>query len=80
MRDASKDKATRTYEHPWDFELREHVLEQHAAQLAKALRPVHLGTDIGWDVYKEALSVQERNTRQIAGGMTHYECGGKMKV
>ena len=45
MRQASKDEDTKTYEHPWDFDLRLHVLDRHQEQLSKVcdaykLRPI----------------------------------------
>ena len=58
-----------TDEHPYDLELREHVLDQHGEALRHVARASEM-TDsevqrMGeaqflWDLYKQALAVQER--------------------
>jgi hypothetical protein len=67
MREAAKDDRTGTYEHPWDFQLRAHVLNDHAASLESVLGGLQLPREVAWDVYKEALAVRQRSTEQIAG-------------
>jgi hypothetical protein len=67
MRDAAKDETTGAYEHPWDFQLRAHVLLDHAQVLESVLERLDLPRQAAWDVYKEALAVRERSTEQIAG-------------
>ena len=57
-------------EHPWDQQLRARVLHAHADQLFEALKPVVVHCQIQglmWDVYKGALSAQERRCFPIAG-------------
>jgi len=57
-------------EHPWDQELRTHVLSEHSSTLTRITERI-LGEqeDIFslWDLYKEALSVQERLHVPITG-------------
>ena len=57
-------------EHPWDQQFKEHVLHAHADQIFEALKPMvaHCQTqELMWDVYKGALSAQERRCFPIAG-------------
>ena len=57
-------------EHPWDQELRTHVLEAHAGNLVEGGKGLgaELATErVLWDVYKEAISVIERRCIPIVG-------------
>ena len=57
-------------EHPWDQELRTHVLEVHGADIRRAMLgkvTPYFTRFPEWDVYKEALSVKERGTIPIIG-------------
>ena len=57
-------------EHPWDQELRGHVLRQHATPLATILRDTlktSYDETLTWDVYKLALSIKEQGNVPIAG-------------
>ena len=57
-------------EHPWDQELREHVLTQHtdavSAVVGELLAPLDL-EDKRWDLYKEAIAVLERRGVPVVG-------------
>ena len=57
-------------EHPWDVLLREHVLEQHGEIMLGLVNQgmaAFLPRDKLWDVYKAALSIQERRGVPIVG-------------
>ena len=57
-------------EHPWDQELRQHISSVHGSQiqeLAEACIGEELAKKHQWDLYKAALSVQERQTIPVAG-------------
>ena len=50
-------------EHPWDQELRHHVITTHGATICGVTAPYiekNRMEELMWDLYKEALSVQER--------------------
>ena len=54
-------------EHPWDDELRRHVITYHKEDLVRCIEPflwqacrTRVDGDLLWDVYKQALAVQER--------------------
>ena len=57
-------------EHPWDQQLREHVASTHGARLSELTSPL-LGnarsSELIWDLYKGALSVQERKQVPCVG-------------
>ena len=57
-------------EHPWDQQLREHVLAEHRGELledAASLEDYRSAGDILWDLYKAALSIKERQQIPIVG-------------
>ena len=50
-------------EHPWDQELRAHVLEAHAGSIAEAGKDLSTQETLAnalWDVYSQAIAVVER--------------------
>ena len=55
-------------EHPWDRQLHEHVMNVHSAQIKNSIYPIlppryleqEGQSDIIWDIYKQALAVNER--------------------
>ena len=57
-------------EHPWDQQLREHVLAEHRGELledAAGLEGCQNAGDISWGLYKAALSIKERQQIPIVG-------------
>ena len=57
-------------EHPWDQELRTHVLEVHGADIRALMQDkvtARYTRFPEWDVYREALSVKERSTIPVIG-------------
>ena len=57
-------------EHPWDQELREHILTQHADAITTRLSDLVTSLnieDLYWDLYKEAIAVKERSNVPIVG-------------
>jgi hypothetical protein len=67
MREVAIDKASGVYEHPWDFELRAHVLSNHGCEMEDILSRYSVAAYKAWDVYKEALGICERRSVPIAG-------------
>ena len=71
LRESCHEKAAECYEHPWDFELRAHVLEEHGDCFERLWRRHELaaGEENGrkWDIYKEAMAVCARRNDPIAG-------------
>ena len=57
-------------EHPWDQHLRAHIASDHShaiyEQACKIVGP-EKAAQCSWDIYKEALSVKERNSIPVAG-------------
>ena len=51
-------------EGPWDVCLRDHVLLQHGAHIRQV---ADVAGEWIWDVYKQALAVQERQTVPAVG-------------
>ena len=57
-------------EHPWDQELRDHILEEHAEAfqaIAKSILWQSTSYLMLWDYYKEACAAQERKQFPIVG-------------
>ena len=57
-------------EHPWDQELRGHILETHGEEiqrLASTILEMKALRGMEWDLYKEALAVKERLGVPIVG-------------
>ena len=51
-------------EHPWDRHLRKHVLDHHREELHRAIEDTEADA---WDVYKQALAIQERRCIPATG-------------
>ena len=68
--DRKDDREDRQHvEHPWDRKLRAHILAEHRRGILEVLLPTlpEHGTDeVVWDVYKQALAVQERQGFPLA--------------
>ena len=66
-----EEQAFRDYpEHPWDQELRTHVLDAHADGIAEAGKGIEaeMTTEhVLWDVYREAIAVIERRGIPVVG-------------
>ena len=57
-------------EHPWDQELRRHILKEHRVDIdttAGSLVQGELLESLRWDLYKEALAVKERSSVPTVG-------------
>ena len=57
-------------EHPWDQELKQHVLSKHNQDITEASRnlaaPLNM-PDFNWDLYNQAIAVKERRSVPIVG-------------
>ena len=57
-------------EHPWDQELRNHVSSVHGSMIRNVVGEIiesQKACEHEWDIYKEALAVQERCSIPVAG-------------
>ena len=57
-------------EHPWDQELRTHISLVHGSMIRKVVKEImepERVCECEWDIYKEALAVQERSSIPVAG-------------
>jgi len=61
----SEEALRHDFEHPWDQQLRNHVLSTHGRRMQEVVESVPLKLDsdeLSWALYKQALAVQERKT------------------